>query len=100
MDVNQFVQKQLEQLEEIQKNVCYVPEEDQVLIGRLKFTQYEGFNGKIMDHLWTSVMETTEKKQTQEETAEFIRVKEDEVKGISEHFYSLNHMDFTSLQHQ
>ena len=66
MDVNQFVQKQLEQLEQIQKNVCYVPEEDQVLIGRLKFTQYEGFNGKIMDHLWTSVMETTEKKQTQE----------------------------------
>lgn len=51
-----------------------------------------------MDHLWTSALETPQKKQNQEQTAEFIKVKEDEVKGISQHFYSLNHMDYSAPQ--
>jgi hypothetical protein len=39
-----------------------------------------------MDRLWTTTADDPEKIQGQEETADFIKIKEDEVKGISEHF--------------
>ncbi len=52
----------------------------------MKGSQYEGLTGVQMDQLWRNCAEDPEKVQSQEETAEFIKIKEEEVKGISEHF--------------
>lgn len=36
-----------------------------------------------MDHLWSQSTDTQQKKEGQEETADFIKIKEDQVKAIS-----------------
>ena len=61
-------------------------EEDQKLVIRLREAKYEAFTGKVLDHLWGVCLNIKEREKEQEETAEFIKIKEDEVKGISEHF--------------
>ena len=97
-DVNQFIEKQLAQLDSINQKAAAIPSKDEELINRLKNLQYEGLTGKEMDRLWTTTADDPEKIQGQEETADFIKIKEDEVKGISEHFQHLNQMDQLNLE--
>jgi hypothetical protein len=85
-DVNQFIDKELAQLDFIEAKTQEIPEEDKELVEKLKGSQYEGLTGVQMDQLWRNCAEDPEKVQSQEETAEFIKIKEEEVKGISEHF--------------
>lgn len=85
-DVNQFIEKEIVQLDQIEQKTQEIPEEDQQLIMKLKGGQYEGLTGIEMDQLWKSCAEDPEKVQSQEQTAEFIKIKEEEVKGISQHF--------------
>lgn len=97
-DVSQFIEKELAQLDEITKKAEEIPPEDQQLIGKLKNHQYQGLTGVTMDQLWKSCAEDPERIQEQQETAEFIKIKEEEVKGISEHFEHLNKLDFASAE--
>lgn len=39
-----------------------------------------------MDGLWSNCAEDPDKNQAEDQMAEFIKIKEEEVKGISEHF--------------
>lgn len=53
-----------------------------------------------MDQLWKNCAQDPDKVQAQEETAEFIKIKEEEVKGISEHFQHLNHLDYNNVDEE
>ena len=50
-----------------------------------------------MDYLWKNCGETNNTVQIQQETAEFIRIKEEELKAISEHFQNLNKMEINKI---
>ena len=52
----------------------------------------------MLDQLWTNSAEDPAKKKTEEETADFIKIKEEEVKGISEHFEHLNKLGPDNVQ--
>lgn len=51
-----------------------------------------------MDYLWKNCGETNNTLQIQQETAEFIRIKEEELKAISEHFQNLNKMEINKIE--
>jgi hypothetical protein len=63
-----------------------MPPKEEDLLVRLRNHHFEGFKGHQLDQLWTASMNIKELEQEQRDTAEFISIKEDEVKGISEHF--------------
>jgi hypothetical protein len=46
-----------------------------------------------MDYLWHNCGETAESLKMQAEMADFIRIKDEELKAISEHFENLNKME-------
>jgi peroxiredoxin family protein len=96
-DVNLFIEKEMGQLEEISSKAEEIPEDDAEIIMMLKKQEYEGLNGAIMDTLWSNCADDPGKIQAQEETADFIKIKEEEVKGISEHFEHLNQMDYDNF---
>jgi hypothetical protein len=50
-----------------------------------------------MDYLWKNCGESQESLQLQHETSDFIRIKEEELKAISEHFENLNKMDIDKM---
>ena len=74
-DVNQFIEKQLAQLDSITYKATVIPSEDQELINKLKNIQYDGLTGKLMDRLWSTCADDPEKIQGQEQTADFIKIK-------------------------
>ena len=92
-DVNKFIEKELAQLDSISQKATTIELEDEEVINRLKTLKYDGLTGKVMDRLWSNSGDNPEKIQGQEQTSDFIKIKEDEVKGISEHFQHLNQMD-------
>lgn len=49
--------------------------------------------GKEMDYLWKNCTDTAESLKMQAEMADFIRIKDEELKAISEHFENLNKME-------
>ena len=56
------------------------------LVQRLREEKYGGMMGKEMDYLWHNCGESAESLKMQAEMADFIRIKEEELKAISEHF--------------
>ena len=44
----------------------------------------------MLDALWTNCAEDPDKIGSQQQACEFIKIKEEEVRGISEHFEHLN----------
>jgi len=73
-------------MERIEKMSSAMAEEDEKLVIKLRDAKYEGFTGKRLDQLWVVCLSIKDREKEQDETAEFIKIKEDEVKGISEHF--------------
>ena len=53
-----------------------MPEDLSVTIKKLREQDYVNLVGKEMDHLWKNCGDSQETIRTQQETAEFIRIKE------------------------
>ena len=60
-DVNQFIEKQLAQLDSIIQKATIIPSEDQEIINKLKSMKYDGLTGKLMDRLWSTCADDPEK---------------------------------------
>lgn len=51
-----------------------------------------------MDFLWQKCGETQENQKIQAQTADFLRIKDEELKAISEHFENLNKLNFDKAE--
>ena len=60
-DVNQFIEKQLAQLDSIIQKATIIPSEDQEIVNKLKSMTYDGLTGKLMDRLWSTCADDPEK---------------------------------------
>jgi hypothetical protein len=56
------------------------------LVKKLREEKYAGLQGKEMDYLWRNCGNSADSEKMQSEMADFIRIKEEELKAISEHF--------------
>jgi hypothetical protein len=88
----------LSSLEEIESKSAEIEPEDEELIQKLKSQQFKEFTGSMMDQLWKNCAEDPAKKKEEEEKGEFMKIKEEEVKGISEHFEHLNKLGLDNVQ--
>lgn len=62
-NVSEFIEKELNSLEEIENNCAEIDPEDEELIKKLKSQQYKEFTGAILDALWKNCTEDPEKKK-------------------------------------
>ena len=53
--------------------------------------------GREMDFLWRNSGESAQSLKMQAEMADFIRIKDEELKAISEHFENLNKMELDKI---
>lgn len=97
-DINEFVEKELKNLTDIVNKVTEVPEELSANIKKLQNQQYAGLKGLEMDFLWKNSGDSQEIHRMQVETADFIKIKEEELKAISEHFENLNKMEIDKIE--
>ncbi len=51
-----------------------------------------------MDFLWQNCGDTQENQKMQAQTADFLRIKDEELKAISEHFENLNKLNFDKAE--
>ena len=82
-DVNEFVEKELASLEQMMDEASTLPMEVQPILLRLQRQEYSGLLGKEMDFLWSNCGQSKESIQAQADSAEFIAIKEEELKAIS-----------------
>jgi Asp-tRNA(Asn)/Glu-tRNA(Gln) amidotransferase C subunit len=92
-DINEFVERELSNLTQMMDRASEVAEDLLPLVKKLREEKYAGLMGKEMDHLWRNCADTTETLKMQAEMADFIRIKDEELKAISEHFENLNKME-------
>jgi hypothetical protein len=92
-DINEFVERELKNLTQMMERASDVSEDLLPLVKKLREEKYAGLMGKEMDHLWRNCADTAEALKMQAEMADFIRIKDEELKAISEHFENLNKME-------
>lgn len=51
--------------------------EDEKIIDKLKNQKFKELTGAMLDQLWTNSAEDPDKKKSEEETAEFMKIKEE-----------------------
>lgn len=83
----------MKNLNDIIGRASEVSEDILPLVKKLREEKYAGLQGKEMDYLWRNSGESAEVQKMQAEMADFIRIKDEELKAISEHFENLNKME-------
>lgn len=76
----------MKNLNDIISRASEVSEDILPLVKKLREEKYVGLQGKEMDYLWRNSGESAEVQKMQAEMADFIRIKDEELKAISEHF--------------
>lgn len=85
-DINEFVEREMKNLNDIINRASEVSEDILPLVKKLREEKYVGLQGKEMDYLWRNSGDSAEVQKMQAEMADFIRIKDEELKAISEHF--------------